>query len=560
MESLSSHDFSTASPSSSEDLASVAEASLRQLQRLWDEIGLQDKQREDQLKRLAHNVALVYNNMLQQQHQEREKLKEAVEDGVEKICQLAAQLGDGEVEMAPQVAEMPLMQRLSVIEYHVASLTERRKERKELLDSLHEQLHTLWKELGFSSTDAAEEGTMWTPPTFHEFEQVGEALTLQRIAEYEEQIADATNEKERRKEKIQQLTVELIDLWTELEEATNSEFDQAVLHGKLGCSHQVIIALEARKAELLHQQKQRETVIKEHAVKIMALWDRLRVPEKDREAFYAKNIGLGPSVLQACKEELARLQDILQQSLKQLVEDARSRLTALWDELHVSLEERTRFSPFYSQAFTDILLEAHEEEIGKNQQLLAVAKPIMLLIERREKILEEKVAFESSSKDPTRLLTKGNRDPGRLLREEKFRKKVLGKELPQLEATLLLKLNQWEKSSSKPFLFNGKDYHQLMLQSQQAEKQQNQERTGSSLRLVSPARTNKPQSKTLVTTPKTFAAKTPTKTPLSSSKKTLQQGNKARTAFASRTNYQPPRTKVETDAPQKKRRLSFSNS
>lgn len=43
------------------------------------------------------------------------------------------------------------------------------------------------------------------------------------------------------------------------------------------------------------------------------------------------------------------------------------------------------------------------------------------MIEKREELLREKKEFEAVANDSTRLLSK-KRDPGRLLREEKFRK------------------------------------------------------------------------------------------------------------------------------------------
>ncbi len=80
-------------------------------------------------------------------------------------------------------------------------------------------------------------------------------------------------------------------------------------------------------------------------------------------------------------------------------------------------------------------------------------KPILSLIDQREKILEEKKEFEATSSDPTRLLKKAG-DPGRLLKEERFRK-VIAKELPKLEEKLRKTIMEWEQKNHVLFMFNG---------------------------------------------------------------------------------------------------------
>jgi len=83
---------------------------------------------------------------------------------------------------------------------------------------------------------------------------------------------------------------------------------------------------------------------------------------------------------------------------------------------------------------------------------LEALKPILSLVEQRERILEEKREFESSSSDPNRLLSKAGRDPGRLLREEKFRK-VISRDLPKLEMKLHKAILDWEEANQEDFIY-----------------------------------------------------------------------------------------------------------
>lgn len=83
------------------------------------------------------------------------------------------------------------------------------------------------------------------------------------------------------------------------------------------------------------------------------------------------------------------------------------------------------------------------------------------------------VVFQASLTDPARLTAKGQRgDPGRLLREEKIRKRVAKekpkveqhnlvcarrslKDILQLENDLLSLIPAWEHENNQPFLVNG---------------------------------------------------------------------------------------------------------
>jgi hypothetical protein len=53
------------------------------------------------------------------------------------------------------------------------------------------------------------------------------------------------------------------------------------------------------------------------------------------------------------------------------------------------------------------------------------------------------------------------RDPGRLLREEKMRK-LLDKKLPQIEAEIARRLGDWETESGKVFMYEGKSYLEML--------------------------------------------------------------------------------------------------
>jgi protein regulator of cytokinesis 1 len=87
--------------------------------------------------------------------------------------------------------------------------------------------------------------------------------------------------------------------------------------------------------------------------------------------------------------------------------------------------------------------------------------PTLTLIDRHKALIKERDDLANSSQDASRLMLRGQkgekRDPGKLLREEKSRKRI-AKELPKVEETLQRTLESWENEYGRPFLVWGDRY------------------------------------------------------------------------------------------------------
>lgn len=81
--------------------------------------------------------------------------------------------------------------------------------------------------------------------------------------------------------------------------------------------------------------------------------------------------------------------------------------------------------------YTEDLLTLHEDEIKSLKLERRLKGPLLASIKKYFDILEEQKELAASAADQTRLLSRGPRDPGRLLREEKMRKRVT-KEKPKV--------------------------------------------------------------------------------------------------------------------------------
>jgi protein regulator of cytokinesis 1 len=83
------------------------------------------------------------------------------------------------------------------------------------------------------------------------------------------------------------------------------------------------------------------------------------------------------------------------------------------------------------------------------------------MIDKHRSLIKDRDDLNSSSQDASRLMLRGQkgekRDPTRLLREEKMRKRI-AKELPKVEAQLKKTLEAWEDEYGRPFLVHGERY------------------------------------------------------------------------------------------------------
>lgn len=270
----------------------------------------------------------------------------------------------------------------------------------------------------------------------------------------------------RRIETVRSLSEEIVNLWAELGTPQAQTESSIVKYYRdapeqLGLHADDIKRLQAKRDRLIEEKRGRERKLKELRSTVEGLWDRLNVEETDRKRFLAGNRGCGLRAINEFEAELDRLNELKRQNLHLFVEDARYKLQELWDGLYFSEEEMLDFAPAFSDVYSDALLSAHEAEISRLESLKEQRAPTLQLIDKHRSLVKDREDLSASSQDASRLLaknTKGEkRDPTRLLREEKMRKRI-GKDLPKVEAELKKTLERWEDDYGRPFLVHGNRY------------------------------------------------------------------------------------------------------
>lgn len=270
----------------------------------------------------------------------------------------------------------------------------------------------------------------------------------------------------RRVATVKALAENIITLWAELGTPQAQTDSNIVKYYKdqpeqLGLHEEDIARLRSRRDKLSKEKDARERHLNELKTTVAELWDKLGIEEVDRKNFLNSNRGCGVRQINEFEDELSRLHDLKRQNLHLFVEDARYKLQELWDGLYFSEEEMLEFTPAFSDVYSDALLEAHEQEIKRLEALKELRAPMLTLIDRHRELVKEREDLANASQDASRLMMRGQkgekRDPTRLLREEKMRKRI-AKELPRLTIELRKALEKFADEYGRPFMVHGESY------------------------------------------------------------------------------------------------------
>ena len=214
-----------------------------------------------------------------------------------------------------------------------------------------------------------------------------------------------------------------------MEEASEEDLqDSAVAHvGLEGVEPTpgLLAWAEATRAALEDVKRKREAHIQAMYDQLEALWRRLGVPDADMDAFVEAQRGSTDETVRAYEEELERMLELKRESMSKFIANARAEIEALWDDVMAGEDERGAFGPMVDDEHTEELLTLHEQEIQRLREERALKAPILTSLRKYYAICDEDRELAAASADQSRLLGRGVRgDPGRLLREEKMRKRV----------------------------------------------------------------------------------------------------------------------------------------
>ncbi|KAI9795753.1 MAG: hypothetical protein M1833_006846 [Piccolia ochrophora] len=438
-----------------------------QLHGLFDDIGIPNNERDSREAELFAALSETLHNQLRLVTAEKKDMTEEAQRIITTIKQMETSLDDpqGNPRYNEHDTELkvsfPLAQCLQTLKEKHNTISRIHRERYEQVKKLVQALQSYASHLESSFVQIPlppVTSHASVPPTFD--------LSPSYLTSLDSEFSRVYEEYTRRVTFVKTTSDEIIKLWAELGTAQAQTDNMIVKYCRdapeqLGLQRDDLNRLSERKDKLVEEKRSRERRLKELRSAVEGLWERLGVEQHQQKSFLNANRGCGMRVVNEFEDELAKLNELKRQNLHLFVEDARCQIQDLWDSLYFSEEEMLEFTPAFSDVYSDALLSAHEAEIARLEALREQRAPTLDLIDKHRTLVNDKNALVASSQDASRLMARGQtgqkRDPTRLLREEKMRKRIT-KELPKVEADLRKVLENWEAEYGRPFCVRGERY------------------------------------------------------------------------------------------------------
>ncbi|XP_041320954.1 protein regulator of cytokinesis 1 isoform X2 [Pyrgilauda ruficollis] len=424
----------------SEVLAAEAVSCLNRamaaLRNIWEEIGIPEEQRLERTDVVRKHIKSLLDMMVAEEESLKERLLKSIalcRKELDTLCR-DLQLGPFEVE------ESTILQMEKNLRTCVEALQKQKRDRKQELKALQEQ-------------DRALCDILCTAPFTID---TGSVPSLEDLDRYRRHVASLNTLKEQRREEFVTNKRQIILLMEELDHTPDTSFERDVVcedeeafclsENNITALHSLLQQLEARRAL-------NEAVCAELRARILTLWERLQIPQEERESSAVHLAGSRVRTRRALQQEVDHLEELKLQNMKSIIHAIRAELAVYWDKCFYSQEQRERFSPFYDEDYTETLLKLHDAEVGKMKTCYETHKDLFQAVQKWEESWKLFLELESKANDPSRFTNRG----GSLLKEEKERAK-LQKTLSRLQEELERKVQSWEEEFKEAFLVKGQQF------------------------------------------------------------------------------------------------------
>ncbi|XP_071257023.1 protein regulator of cytokinesis 1-like isoform X3 [Salvelinus alpinus] len=429
----------------SEVLAAESVACLNKalchLKDIWEEIGIPEDQRLQRTNVVKNHIKGLLDMMITEEESLRTRLLSSIEACRKQLDTLCLEL-----QLPPFEEErgVTMLQQEKEIRTQVEVLVKERTQRMQQLKALTERDQDLCD-------------TLCSNPYVLDPNAVP---SLEQLNSFHQHIASQTTEKERRHAEFVGIKRQIVLCMDDLDQLPETSFEKDIVcedQEAFCLSKDNIASLKLLLGQLEERKAENQAVCEAHREKIQELWDRLQVPQEERELFSEHMVASKKKNLDALEAEGRRLMELKRLNMRNVTEAIRSEIAVLWEKCFFSSDQQQAFVPYFSNDFTEQLLGLHEAEILRLKQHYEEHKELFEGVQRWEESWRLFLELEKKATDPSRFTNRG----GNLLKEEK-QKAELHKSLPKLEKKLKAQIDVWEQEQAREFLVNGQKFLQFV--------------------------------------------------------------------------------------------------
>uniref|UniRef100_A0A7N6FBA4 Protein regulator of cytokinesis 1b n=1 Tax=Anabas testudineus TaxID=64144 RepID=A0A7N6FBA4_ANATE len=423
------------------EAVSCLNKALCHLKDIWEEIGIPEDQRLQRTNVVKNHIKNLLEMMIKEEESLRKRLVNSIQTcrtEMEKLC-LELQLPVFEEEDG-----ISMLQQEKNIRTQVEALMKERTKRMQQLKALLEQDQDLCDILCSMPYGISPDSVP----------------SLEQLENFQQHISNQKEEKEKRYVEFTDIKKQIILYMEELDHIPETSFEKDVVcedEDSFCLSRDNITSLKLLLCQLEERKAENEALCESHREKIQQLWDRLQVPQEEREVFNEHMVTSKKRNLDALQAEVKRLEELKLLNIRNVTDAIRSEIAVFWEKCFFSTDQRQAFAPYFSEDFTEDLLSLHDAEIQRLKQHHEDHKELFDGVHQWEESWRLYQELEKKASDPARFTNRG----GNLLKEEKQRSD-LQKSLPKLEKKLKAQIDAWESEQGREFQVNGQKFLQYV--------------------------------------------------------------------------------------------------
>ncbi|GAA0145422.1 non-motor microtubule binding protein [Lithospermum erythrorhizon] len=442
-------------------MATTCDSLLSELQKIWNEIGEPDTERDKMLFELERECLDAYRRKVDHANFHRAQLRQQVADSEAELAHICAALGVRPLLSTKNFGS--LKEELEAIKPQLEEMQQRKNERKSQFVEVQSQINSILMEL-YGSNDR-----------FSHVLIDENDLSLKRLEDFRNQL----NELQKEKSDRLKLVVDHLNVLNSLSTVLGKDFKVTArevhptlddYYGSKCIRMGTIQKLSTTIKELKVEKIQRMKKLQELGTTMVELWTLMDTPAVEQQMFQnviryiaasedeiSEENSLSIDFLQRAEAEVERLQKIKSIKIKEVLLKKRVELEEICRATHIVVGPRDSvdFSVETIEAGSADpvhLLGKIDTKISEVKEEALCRKEILEKVDKWFAACEEECWLEEFSRDDSRY-NAGRGTHLMLKRAEKAR--ALVNKIPVMVETLGSKVKSWEKEKGMEFLYDG---------------------------------------------------------------------------------------------------------
>ncbi|CAA7397941.1 unnamed protein product [Spirodela intermedia] len=441
---------------------------LHQLQKIWDDVGESDEERDRMLLQLEQDCLDVYKRKVDQATKNRAHLLQSLADSQSKLVNLYSSLGDNNNFSTFEKSSGTIKEQLAAITPVLEQLKKLKEDRVKDFADVQSQIQRIYGEISGSSKPGKQVGAL----TVDESD-----LSLKKLDQFQSQLRELQKEKSDRLHKVLDFVSVIHDLcavlgmdfFSTVSEVHPSLTDSVGVRSK-SISDDTLSKLARMVLSLREDKTSRLQKLQVLSAQLIDLWNLMDTPEDERSLFshITCNISAGVDevttpgalaldLLEQAEIEVERLDQLKASKMKEIALKRQAELEDIYARAHIEIDSAAAQEKIMSiinsgnieptELLADMdnqILKAKEEAFGR--------KEILEKVDRWMSACEEESWLEDYNRDENRYSASRGAHLN-LKRAEKAR--VLVNKIPALVENLMAKTRAWEEDRGMAFIYDG---------------------------------------------------------------------------------------------------------